>query len=256
MSSFQFYQDVSMAVARHIRPSAGTAGGVTQEEFDNYKISNNSALGVTTTTANTAETDAGTAQARADDAWDLATDAETHAQTAITNAGTAQARADNAYALAGDAQTRADNAYTLADSAQTDATYAKDRLPISEYQNSTTQVTMSSTYATVASMVLTTTLASTPILVWSACELQDQTTIGGSTYNTQIVINTSPPQTSQAVTVTIPQLGGRIIVTNIFRGVGPATPGDVTIFLQARRTNNSGRCNNAQIMCLGNPMNA
>jgi len=127
-------------------------------------------------------------------------------------------------------------------------------LVLSDYTQITGALALTGTFASMTSVILTTTQASAPICIWGNLNVLDGGS--GSTVEARLFCGTTTPtQTGPTITTTVTNAHNQTIPL-IFKGIGPTVAGNVTWQLQARVTSGSASRVSAQIMVLGQMQNA
>lgn len=129
-------------------------------------------------------------------------------------------------------------------------------LVISDYTSTTGTLALTATFAAQSSTTLTTTQDSAPINVWGNLNVLHPA--GGpldAVVESRLVIGTTPQQVGPTVTTTVPN-GHYQPIPLLYKGTGPTVAGNVTIILQARVVSATASRVSAQVMAIGQMLNA
>ena len=203
------------------------------------------------TTADQAILDASGAKATADQAILDASGAKATADQAILDASGAKATADQAILDASGAQATANQAILDASGAQATANEAILRLPIGDYTQDGSGITLSGEFADIASLILVTDISYTPIMVWGVLTALDDAGAGDSVVEIRIAVYGTTTQFSPAVINSIANAHYQSM-SCIYSGLGPLEPGNCTVSIQARVTTGAVTTVSAEVMAVGN----
>jgi len=130
-------------------------------------------------------------------------------------------------------------------------------LVISDYTSTAGTLALTGTFAAQGSVTLTTTQDSAPINIWGNLNVFHPTGGGGgaAVVEARLVIGTTPQQIGATVSTTVDN-GHYQTIPLIYKGTGSATAGSVNILLQARVVSGSVNRVSAQVMAIGQMLNA
>lgn len=126
-------------------------------------------------------------------------------------------------------------------------------LVISDYTSTAGALALTATFAAQSSTTLTTTQDSAPINVWGNFNVLDSGS--GAVIESRLVIGTTPQQVGPTVTTTLTN-GHYQTIPLLYKGTGPTVAGNVTILLQARVVSATASRVSAQVMAIGQMLNA
>ena len=129
---------------------------------------------------------------------------------------------------------------------------------VQEYGVTEASLSLTESYQTMDSIIVTTTVPSASLLLWGILLVEQASGGGGgsdSLISARITISTSPAQYSKVITGVVPH-GHTLAIPVMCRGTGPVTPGNTTIVLEALKSSGTPSRVSAQLMCVGNAVNA
>jgi hypothetical protein len=123
-------------------------------------------------------------------------------------------------------------------------------LPRFEYTSVVATTALTGVYQNFGSSIITTNVASCPILAWGTINIAD--TGSGSVVSVRLVIGT---HTSDPITVNVPG-GQRISVSPIYQNIGNNPPNSVNVRIQALVSAGTASVMMAQTVAVANPIQA
>lgn len=136
-------------------------------------------------------------------------------------------------------------------------TIPSSTLVISDYTSTVASLALTGTFVAQGSTTLTTTEDSAPINVWGNLNVFHPTGGGGGAVvvEARLVIGTTPQQIGATVSTTVDN-GHYATIPLIYKGTGSAVAGSVNILLQARVISGTVNRVSAQVMAIGQMLNA